>query len=258
MRIAIFSDVHSNLPALESLFNSLEKEKPDAAFCLGNLVGYNVWPNAVIDLIRKKGITTLLGPTDHMIGQKKEGFRRTLKTQTEKKLDKDSNEFTSTIIKKEQRNYLKDLPLTIRIEFQAKDEVICLLLSHGSNLIATDFYAEASNKEIIQHLNKAGVDIICTSHNYEPGRRILESKVSNKTHYKHIIFPGSTGRSMDGDPRGCYTIIDIGETASVKNPDSIKVEFIRFSYDVEKSAKSIEDSPLPDKLAQMLRSGSLG
>lgn len=54
MKIALFSDIHSNLPALEAFFEDLEKTKPDAVYCLGDLVGYNIWPNEVIREIRKE------------------------------------------------------------------------------------------------------------------------------------------------------------------------------------------------------------
>jgi predicted phosphodiesterase len=61
MRIALFSDIHSNLPALEAVLKDIERQKPDAVYCLGDLVGYNTWPNEVINEIRKRGIPTIAG-----------------------------------------------------------------------------------------------------------------------------------------------------------------------------------------------------
>lgn len=55
-KIALFSDIHSNLPALEAFFSDLETRNTDAVYCLGDLVGYNVWPNEVINEIRKRGL----------------------------------------------------------------------------------------------------------------------------------------------------------------------------------------------------------
>ena len=52
MKIALFSDIHANLPALEACFKSMDAHKPDAVYCLGDLVGYNIWPNEVISEIR--------------------------------------------------------------------------------------------------------------------------------------------------------------------------------------------------------------
>jgi len=51
MKMALFADVHSNLPALEAFFADLDTRKPDAVYCLGDLVGYNIWPNEVINEI---------------------------------------------------------------------------------------------------------------------------------------------------------------------------------------------------------------
>jgi hypothetical protein len=50
-------------------------------------------------------------------------------------------------------------------------------------------------------------------------------------------------------------ILHINESSSTSNKDSIQVEFIRFDYDVEKAAKAVEDSPLPNGYADMLRKG---
>jgi predicted phosphodiesterase len=61
MKIASFSDIHANLPALEAVFADLDAQQPDAVYCLGDLVGYNIWPNEVTDLIRRRGIPTIAG-----------------------------------------------------------------------------------------------------------------------------------------------------------------------------------------------------
>jgi predicted phosphodiesterase len=64
MTIALFSDIHANLPAFEAMLADLDSRRPDAVYCLGDLIGYNVWPNEVIAEIRKRGIATLAGNHD--------------------------------------------------------------------------------------------------------------------------------------------------------------------------------------------------
>ncbi|HEY0054609.1 MAG TPA: metallophosphoesterase family protein, partial [Pedobacter sp.] len=64
MRIALFSDIHANLPALKGFFKDVEQRKVDALYCLGDLVGYNTWPDEVIAEIRKRGIPTIAGNHD--------------------------------------------------------------------------------------------------------------------------------------------------------------------------------------------------
>ena len=61
MRIALFSDIHANLPALEAFFTDVERKNPDAIYCLGDLVGYNIWPNEVIREIGNRKIPTIAG-----------------------------------------------------------------------------------------------------------------------------------------------------------------------------------------------------
>ncbi len=62
MKIALFSDIHANLPALEAFFASVDQQQPDAIYCLGDLVGYNIWPNEVIDQIRCRRIPIIAAP----------------------------------------------------------------------------------------------------------------------------------------------------------------------------------------------------
>jgi predicted phosphodiesterase len=61
MRIALFSDIHANLPALQAFFKDVDQRKPDAIYCLGDLVGYNSWPNEVINEIRSRKIPIIAG-----------------------------------------------------------------------------------------------------------------------------------------------------------------------------------------------------
>ena len=51
-------------------------------------------------------------------------------------------------------------------------------------------------------------------------------------------------------------MLSINDNSSIMDKDSIKVEFIRFDYDVEKAARAIENSQLPNEYADMLRHGN--
>jgi diadenosine tetraphosphatase ApaH/serine/threonine PP2A family protein phosphatase len=65
---------------------------------------------------------------------------------------------------------------------------------------------------------------------------------------KQVINLGSVGKPKDGNPQGCYVMLSIDDAI-----DSVKVEFIRFDYDIDEAARGIEDSPLPDEFAERLR-----
>ncbi len=60
-RIAIFSDIHANLPALQAVLKDLDQRGIKERYCLGDLVGYGTFPNEVIELIRDKQIPTVMG-----------------------------------------------------------------------------------------------------------------------------------------------------------------------------------------------------
>lgn len=61
MKIAFFSDVHANLPALEVVKADINQEKPERVYCLGDLVGYYVWPQEVVNLVRAHQVPILMG-----------------------------------------------------------------------------------------------------------------------------------------------------------------------------------------------------
>src|SRR5947199_9141064 len=117
MHIALFSDIHANLPALEACLNNIEAQKPDAIYCLGDLVGYNIWPNEVINEIRNRRIATIAGNYDFGIGRSGNDCGCAYKTDKEKEMGAISISYTNSIIKNDERNYLRTLPAHIKIEF---------------------------------------------------------------------------------------------------------------------------------------------
>lgn len=88
MRIALFSDIHANLPTLETCLKDIEQKKPDAMYCLGDLVGYIIWPNEVINEIRRRGIPAIAGNYDFGIGRTSDDCGCAYKTEPEKEMGK--------------------------------------------------------------------------------------------------------------------------------------------------------------------------
>lgn len=256
MKIALFSDIHANLPALEAFFKDVETRNADAIYCLGDLVGYNVWPNEVIDEIRKRGIPAIAGNYDFGIGRASDDCGCAYKTDEEKAMGKVSISYTNEIIKDEQRAYLRTLPAHIRLEFQLNNDPLNVLLVHGSPRKVNEYlFEDRDEKSLMRIMEQAEADIMCFGHTHKPYHRILPAAVTKDVHYRHAINIGSVGKPKDDDPRGGYVLLTINENSSVKDKDSIKVELIRFAYDVEKAAKAVEDSPLPNAYADMLRNG---
>jgi putative phosphoesterase len=256
MRIALFSDIHANLPALEACFKSMDEQHPDAIYCLGDLVGYNIWPNEVIDAIRSRGIPTIAGNYDQGIGRTSDDCGCAYKTDTEKDMGKISISYTNSIVRPGPRAYLRTLPAHLRIEFQLNEEVFQVLLVHGSPRKINEYlFEDRDEKSMVRIIEQAGADILCFGHTHKPYHRVLSSANDEPMRFRHAINIGSVGKPKDGNPEGCYVMLTIDEHTSAAKRDSVQVEFIRFLYDVERAARAVEESPLPNEYAAMLRGG---
>lgn len=256
MKIALFSDIHANLPALEACLQSIASEQPDAVYCLGDLVGYNIWPNEVIHEIRQRGIPTIMGNYDQGIGSNSNDCGCAYKTAIEKEMGAISISFTNSIIHEGERNYLRSLPAHIRVDFQSGEEKISLLLVHGSPRKINEYLFEDREESSLLHImEKAGADIMCFGHTHKPYHRIIASDVNAKPYYRHAINIGSVGKPKDGNPQGCYVLLTIDDNTSTQIKETVRVDFVRFDYNIELAANAIENSILPDAYAEMLRRG---
>lgn len=256
MRIALFSDIHANLPALEAFFTNLDQQNVDMVYCLGDLVGYNIWPNEVINEIRKRNIPTIAGNYDFGIARMSNDCGCAYKTDHEKDSGNTSIGFTNEIIQDSERQYLRALPAHIRVEYQLNEDKLNLLMVHGSPRKINEYlFEDREEKSLLRIMEQADADIMCFGHTHKPYHRVLSSSGEGSNHFRHAINIGSVGKPKDGDTRGCYVILTIHDNSSVLDKDSIQVEFIRFEYDTEKAAKAIEDSPLPNEYVDMLRKG---
>ena len=256
MKIALFSDIHANLPALQTVLADIDKRQPDAVYCLGDLVGYNIWPNEVVQTIRDRKIPTIAGNYDFGIGRSSDDCGCAYKTDEEKAMGKVSISYTNSIVGDSERQYLRTLPAHISVEFQLNADKLNLLLVHGSPRRINEYlFEDRDEKSLMRILKDVNADIMCFGHTHKPYHRILKQDEDGKVRYRHAINIGSVGKPKDGDARGCYVMLTIEENSNTADEHSVQVEFIRFEYDVEKAAKAVEDSPLPNEYANMLRHG---
>lgn len=237
MKIALFSDVHANLPAFNALLNDLDEKRPDAIYCLGDLIGYHVWPNEVIAQLRSRNISTIAGNHDLKI---------------KKETDGTGKDFAYHIVNEENKSFLKALPAHIRLEYQFGGKLMTILLVHGSPRSNDEYTLEDLDESYVRGmLYEAKADILFCGHSHKPYHRIIAAQDAGSVY--HIINTGSVGKPKDGNPKGGYVMLTLDEHSNLTDSGSINVEFVRFGYDVETAAKAIEDSPLPDEFADRLR-----
>lgn len=256
MKIALFSDIHANLPALQACLRQLDAIKPDAIYCLGDLVGYNIWPNEVVNEIRRRGIPTIAGNYDFGIGRNSDECGCAYKTDEEREMGKVSIRFTNSIIGDVERRYLRTLPAHINIEFQLNNDKLFLMLVHGSPRKINEYlFEDREEASMLRIMETANADILCFGHTHKPFHRVMQSGTHDVPRYRHAINIGSVGKPKDGDPRGCFALLTVDEHATACSRSSVSVSFIRFEYDLEDAARAIEQSPLPNAYADMLRQG---
>ena len=243
MKIALFSDVHANLSAFEKALESIDQQKPDAIYCLGDLVGYHIFPNEVIREIRKRKIVTIAGNHDAKV-----------KKLTEQQLAETGKNYAYGIIGQEEKKYLATLPAHIQIDFEINGNKLKMLLVHGSPTSNNEYlFEDKGEADFIKIFKEAEADILCFGHSRKPYYRILAETIDDTTRYFHAINTGSVGKPKDGNPQGGYVLLHIHKNSGNLFEDNFQVQFIRFDYDVAFSVKTLENSPMPAEFAEMLR-----
>ncbi|MBC8145669.1 MAG: metallophosphoesterase family protein [bacterium] len=254
MTIAIFSDIHANLPALEAVFAELDRRKPDMMFCLGDLVGYAPWPNEVVSMIREHRIPTIAGNYDEGVGLNSDDCGCAYKTDEDRARGVESIAFTNSLITDDNRDYLRDLPRHIRLELGTGDDRTTLLMVHGSPRKINEYLTEdRPDSSFNRMMETAAADVMIFGHTHKPFTRTIQYERDGEARFRRVINTGSVGKPKDGDPRACLTLLELGGRAERVDTDAVDVTFVRVPYDVEKAAAAVEATTLPNEFADMLR-----
>ncbi|MCL5256704.1 MAG: metallophosphatase family protein [Chloroflexi bacterium] len=237
MRLALMSDVHANLHALQATLTDIDALKPDRIYCLGDLVGYGAFPNEVIDLIRARKILTVMGNYDDGVGFERDTCGCAYTDPESRRLGDLSFVWTKETVISENRAFLRGLAREIRLEAKGRH----ILLVHGSPRRINEYLYEDRPSATFRRLAAAAAaDLIAFGHTHLPYTKTVDG----------ILFAGvgSVGKPKDGDPRACYALVDVAH-------DSLKVEFRRVPYDVEAAASAVRASGLPEHFAEALEKG---
>ncbi len=252
MKIALFSDIHANLPALQAVLADIDRRNPDFIYCLGDLVGYAPYPNEVVREIRKRKIPTIAGNYDEGIGLASDSCGCAYKAEADKANGAISIAYTNQIMEPEEREFLKNLPRHFAIDFEHNAEKFKFLMVHGSPRKINEYlFEDRDEKSLMRIMEFGNADIMAFGHTHKPYHRVLKN--ADGQTFRHAINIGSVGKPKDGDNRAGYAILDISPSSSMKNAESISVEFVRVAYNFESVAQAIEASILPNQYADMLR-----
>lgn len=238
MKIAIISDIHANLEALEVCLEKIVELKADKLICLGDLVDYCAQPNECIELVRKYADVVLLGNHDEAQFNIEEAERFNDYAYI-------SSVHTRSVIKPEYVEYLKALPYTYSLEN--------LLFVHASprypELYRYILSTSAAKSEFSSFSEK--VCFIGHSHRSvifaEHDSKVYEAEtVNDKWNTRYIINVGSVGQPRDGNPKLGFGFIDT---------ENFKYCNYRLEYLVKNTYRKIIEEKLPVFLADRILKG---
>ena len=250
-KIAIISDVHGNITALNAVLEDINKRNIDKIFCLGDCVIKCTHPDLVIDKIRQVCDVILLGNTDYAIC---------------KPYAKGKNFWSRNLIGEERAEFIASLPIFYEFYMSghlirlfhaspyALDELYNPMFSNSntnySHLEIHDPNRLFENTEFIGKTENDPIpDIVGFGHIHTP----LLVRFKNKT----IFNPGSVGvpvemlnRDVNDKSNKFSTVasyIVLEGFYDERELDSISFNFVRVPYDIKKEVKDLENSDMPYK-----------
>ena len=233
MRVAIFSDIHGNLPALEAVLADIAGQRPDAVYCLGDLVGYGASPNEVTSRIRAEGIPTVMGNYDDGVGFDRDECGCAYRDPVDQELGDRSLAWTKVQATPENKAFLRTLHKEIRFEADGRR----ILLVHGSPRKLNEYLFEDRPVSSFQRLAaSSNADVIVFGHTHKPYAKAVDGVL--------FVNDGSVGKPKDLDWRACYVLLEDGA-----------VTFRRVEYDVRAAASAIRATELPPEFAADIESG---
>ena len=252
MHLAILSDIHANLPALEAVLAAIDDAGTDETWCLGDVVGYGAHPDECASLVADRCALSLVGNHDLAVLSE---------------LDISSfSPAAATAVRWTQRN-ASDETLRYLRRLKAADTDREVALYHASprdpvweyvlwpDQAAECIEAQAQRVSLIGHSHVALFFTLDDEGADPPGdtgpRDAQGAQAEDDTRLeiadsRWLINPGSVGQPRDGDPRAAWLELDT---------DGWTATYHRVEYDIDRAASAIAEAELPDHLAKRLYIG---
>ena len=235
MIFAVISDIHSNMHALQAVFDDIEKRGVEHVYCLGDVVAYAAYPNEVIEELIHRGIKTVQGNCDHRIGEELPTARHDFPDDESARLAGIFNDWTIEVMSDTNKQWLAGLPKELR--FMADD--LSVLMVHGSpRRINEGLHKHMTDAEMLAATGREDFDILLCGHTHVPYHRVIQGR--------DYINPGSVGKPKHGSGRPLYSIVEVAGTQVV-------VTNVEVPYNIEEAAKAIIDVGMPEHFARDLK-----
>lgn len=238
MKIAIISDIHGNLEAMQETLKDIRKRNVDKIICLGDIIAKGVHPKECISLVRENCDIVLQGNCDRHFSEEHNLEEFPLQEQERIKWNR-------SMIDKDDRDYLLSLPYSyefymsgslVRLFHATPDKIDKIVLNVNSIQTKLEMFYPSKYT-----MSQTEADVVIYGHIHHP----YMDKIYNKT----IINVGSVGNAFDvvrnplkdsnvlETTKANYLIIE-GEYGSTKYDSDISFQYVKVPYDIDKELDS--------------------
>lgn len=246
VHIALLSDVHANLHALDAVLADIAAHPGIAAtYHLGDLVGYHAHPNEVIARLADRRVTGVSGNYDSTVAHQYKHCGCRAETPQQEALAHESFAWTLANVTEQSRAALAALPFRLDLKpLGGHNSGPTLHLMHATPMNNLVYVTADRTDDFLRTLGEqSGArphDVVAFGHTHKPWQREVDGVL--------YVNTGSVGRPKDGDPRAGWTLVSVGE-------QGVSAEQRRVSYDVEGACAALHAAGLPAAFADSLRSG---
>ena len=234
-RVAVITDIHGNLPALEASLAAIDAIGVDVIYCGGDLVGYGPHPSEVCRLIQERDIPTIYGNYDYAISRDLDDCGCAYVTPHDRELGLQSVAWTLAHTDQAAKGFMRGLPFELRFELGGRR----IQLVHGSPRKVNEYLFEDKPARLYERLaTAADCDVLVFGHTHKPWIHL----------YGGVLFVncGSVGKPKDGDPRCAFAILELDPAGE------LQVAIQRVPYDAAAVAREVAATGLASEYAAKL------
>ncbi len=236
MKLAVISCIHGNSTALSAVLSDIDRQQVEQIYCLGDLVGYGPDPNGVVETIRTLAIPTCQGCWDEDIVVGLDACECSYPSLLAERRGKLAHEWTNQAISPETRQFLAQLPLSLRLDN------LCFV--HGSPNSQHEYLLPAMDEFMaLERVIAAGAEVLFCGHTHIPYVRTFQD---SQLQVRRMINAGSVGEPRHGRPNATYVLYDT---------ETQQVTLQEVEYDYQATCAAILEKGLPPIFAWRLARG---